>query len=113
MEEVVVREHGTMALEAHHLEEERMVQEDRWREVHRMAREEKLSVTEIGRRLDLDRKTVRRCLKQGAWQPYQRAPRTDTLLAEHAEFLTARAPEVSHSAQVLFQELKPRGFTVS
>jgi transposase len=113
MEEVVEREAGTMVPEARRLEEERMVQEDRWREIHRMAREEQLPIAEISRRLDLDRKTVRRCLKQPQWQPYQRAARTDTLLAEHADFLRARAPKVSYSAQVLFQELKGKGYTGS
>ena len=86
-----------------------MVQEDRWREVHRMAREEQLSITEIARRLDLDRKTIHRCLKRKQWQPYQRSARTGTLLAEHGEFLRERAPAVRYSAQVLFQELKERG----
>src|SRR5438093_13042031 len=109
MEAAVVEARGTMGREACRLEEERMVQEDRWREVHRMAREEQLPIAEIARRLDLDRKTVRRCLKQEAWQPYQRPARTDTLLAEHAEFLRERAPQVSYSAQVLFQELPLRG----
>jgi transposase len=110
MEEAVVREAGTMAPEACRLEEERMVQEDRWREIHRMAREEQLPIAEIARRLDLDRKTVRRCLKQAAWRRYQREARTDTLLAEHAEFLRERAPKVGYSAQVLFQELKGKGY---
>lgn len=110
MEEVVVHAHETLPLEACHLEEERMVQEGRWREVHRMAREEQLPIAEIARRLDLDRKTVRRCLKQDAWQPYQRPARTDTLLAEHADFMRERAPQVRYSAQVLYQELKQRGF---
>jgi len=110
MEAIVVGEHGTMALEAHHLEEERMVQEDRWREVHRMAREEQLPITEIARRLDLDRKTIRRCLKQKDWQAYQRLPRAETLLTKHVEFLEERAPKVGYSAQVLFQELKGRGY---
>jgi len=87
-----------------------MVQEGRWREIHRMAREEQLPIAEIARRLDLDRKTVRRCLKQESWQPYQRPARTDTLLAEHAEFLKVRAPEVGYSAQVLFQELKGKDY---
>jgi len=111
MEEAVVREAGTMAPEACRLEEERMVLEDRWREIHRMAREELLPIAEIARRLDLDRKTVRRCLKQEAWQPYQRPARTDTLLAEHADYLRERAPQVDYSAQVLFQELRLRGYT--
>jgi transposase len=102
-----------MAPEACRLEEERMVQEDRWREIHRMAREEQLPIAEIARRLDLDRKTVRRCLRQSEWQPYQRAARTDTLLVEHADFLRDRAPKVGYSAQVLFQELKGKGYTGS
>lgn len=110
MEEVAVREDGTMGLEACRLEEERMVQEDRWREVHRLAREEQLPIAEIARRLDLDRKTVRRCLKQNEWQPYLRPARVGTLLSEHAEFLRERAPVVRYSAQVLFQELKERGY---
>ena len=110
MEDSVVREHGTMAPEARRLEEERMVQEDRWREIHRMAREEQLPIAEIARRLDLDRKTVRRCLRQPGWQPYRRPARTDTLLVEHAEFLRERAPQVRYSAQVLYQELKLRGY---
>lgn len=54
-----------------------MVQEDRWREIHRMAHEEQLPIAETARRLDLDRKTVRRCLKQETWRPYQRPARTD------------------------------------
>lgn len=113
MEEAVVREAGTMAPEARRLEEERMVQEDRWREIHRMARDEQLPIAEIARRLDLDRKTVRRCLRQETWRPYRRPVRTDTLLAEHAEFLRQRAPEVDYSAQVLFQELRGRGYAGS
>jgi transposase len=110
MEEVVVRERGTMGFEACRLEEERMVQEDRWREIHRLAAEEQCSISEIARRLEVDRKTVRRCLRQESWQPYQRAMRSDTLLAGHADFLRTRAPRVHYSAQVLFQELKRRGY---
>jgi len=60
MEAAVVKARGTMGREACRLEEERMVQEERWREVHRMAREEQLPITEIARRLDLDRKNVAR-----------------------------------------------------
>jgi hypothetical protein len=56
-----------------------------------MAHEERLSITGIAGPLDLDRKTIRRCLKQAAWRSYQRPARTDTLLAEHADFLRERA----------------------
>lgn len=111
MEEAEVHERGTIGREACRLEEERMVQEDRWREIHRMARVEMLPIAEIARRLDLDRKTVRRCLRREQWQSYQRASRTDTLRAAHADFLRERAPLVHYSAQVLYQELKQRDYT--
>lgn len=111
--EDVIHDRGTMDLEGLALEEERMVQEDRWQEIHRLHQDEKLPIAEIARRLDLDRKTIRRCLRQDHWQPYQRPARGDTLLASHADFLRERAPQVGYSAQVLFQELRQRGFAGS
>lgn len=107
------REDAKLDLQATHLEEGFMVGEDRWQEIRRLHHDDHVPIAEIARRLDLDRKTVRRCLRQTAWQPYQRPARTDTLLAEHAEFLRARAPQVGYSAQVLWQELRSRGFTGS
>jgi len=59
----------------------------------------------IARPLDLDRKIIRRCLRQDAWQPYERLARTDTLLAHHAEILRERTPQVGYAARVLWQEL--------
>jgi transposase len=81
-----------------------MIRQDRWEEIRRLAGEQ-VSIREIARRLDLDRKTVRRCLRQDHWEPYRRAARSDTLLADHAEFLRTRAPKVRYSARILFQEL--------
>ncbi len=88
-----------------------MVGEDCWREVHRLFHAERRSKSEIARDLNLDRKTVRGILQAATWAPYTRAERTDTLLAEHAEFLRARASEVLYSARILFQELRrARGY---
>lgn len=88
-----------------------MVRKERWDEVRRMRYEERRSVSAIARRLDLDRKTVRRCLRQEDWQPYQRPAKDDTLLAAHAEFLRSRAPDVCYSARILYQELtRARGY---
>ena len=81
-----------------------MVGQDRWEEIRRLAAD-RVAVAEIARRLDLDRKTVRRCLRQERWQAYRRVARADTLLAKHADFLRERAPQVRYSARVLFQEL--------
>ena len=85
------REHGNLDLQATYLEEDCMVPEDRWREIHRMARDEQLPIAEIARRLDLDRKTVRRCLKQDAWQAYQR-PRVPTRCSANTPTSCVSAP---------------------
>ena len=107
------REDAKLDLQATHLEEGFMVGEDRWQEIRRLRHEDHVPIAKIARRLEFDRKTVRRCLKQASWRPYQRPPRADTLLVEHAEFLRERAPQVGYSAQVLWQELRPRGFAGS
>ena len=92
------------------LGEGRMVREDCWREVHRLFHVERRSKSEIARQLALDRKTIRGILREQTWQPYSRAERTDTLLAEHASYLQTRAPGVRYSARILFQELQGRGY---
>jgi transposase len=91
-----------------------MVRQERWEEIRRLFHGEGATVSEIARRLELDRKTVRRCVAQAAWQPYRRPARTDTLLAEHAAFLEERAPVVQYSARILYQELREqRGYAGS
>jgi transposase len=88
--------------------EERMVDQERWAEIRRLFHEERVSISEIGRRLDVDRKTVRRSLRQATWRPYYRAAVTETLLTAHADFVRDRAPQVSYSARILYQELRAR-----
>ena len=56
------------------LGEVEMVGRERWEQIHRRAAAG-ASIRAIARELDLDRKTVRRCLRQTAWKPYQRAAR--------------------------------------
>lgn len=88
-----------------------MLAQDRWEEVRRLHFAERQSVSAISRLLELDRKTVRRCLREPGWRPYRRQVRRDTLLTEHADFLRRRAPAVHYSAQILFQELRrERGY---
>jgi len=70
-------------------------------------------IATIARELDLDRKTVRSCLWQAAWQPYWRAE-ARSLLDAHRQWLTERAREVNYSARILWQELRAqRGFAGS
>ena len=76
------------------LEEVEMVGRERWEEIHRRA-SSGASIRVIAGALDLDRKTVRRCLRQTAWTPYERAARSDTLLTTHAEYLRRRPPSIN------------------
>jgi transposase len=93
--------------------EDGMIQRERWEELRRL-HPAGVGIAELARQLDLDRKTVRRWVRQATWQPYQRAARSDTLLAAHAEYLRTRAPEVDYSARILYQELRQqRGYTGS
>ena len=91
------------------LGEVEMVGRDRWEEIRRRAGAG-ASIRAIARALDVDRKTVRRLLRQKQWKPYQRTARADTLLASHAAYLRRRAAEVGYSAQVLYQELRRRQY---
>jgi ActR/RegA family two-component response regulator len=54
-----------------------MVDQERWAEIRRLFHEERVSISEIGRRLDLDRKTVRRGLRQATWHRYHRVAVAD------------------------------------
>ena len=75
------------------LGEVEMVGRERWEEIHRRA-SSGASIRAIAGALDLDRKTVRRSLRQTAWTPYERAARSDTLLTTHAEYLRRRPPSI-------------------
>jgi transposase len=86
--------------------------QQQWETIHER-RAQGQSISAIARELDLDRKTVRSCLKQGSWQPYRRAE-AGGLLDEHRDWLIERAPEVNFSARILWQELRAqRGFAGS
>jgi transposase len=93
--------------------EDGVVGKERWEEMHRLYAAG-VSVSQIARSSGLDRKTVRRVLRQSAWQPYRRAPVEETLLSAHRAWLAERAPQVHYSARILFQELRrERGYAGS
>ena len=82
-----------------------LVGQQQWEEIH-ARRAGGATVSAIARELDLDRKTVRRCLHQQAWRPYRRNLAAPTLLDEHRQWLAERAPQVNYSARILHQELR-------
>ena len=54
-----------------------VLSKERWEAVRRLHGLEKLKVSEIARRLDIDRKTVRKVLHT-QWRRYERSARNDT-----------------------------------
>lgn len=88
-----------------------MVHKERWEEVRRRYFQERKAIAEIARGLDMDRKTVRRCVREEQWQPYQRVRGGPMLLSGHEEYLRQRPEEVGYSAQILYQALRARGLS--
>jgi transposase len=87
-----------------------VISKERWEQLRRM-HALGMSVSQIARTAGLDRKTVRTCLRKSEWAPYRRPPVAATLLSAHQAWLVERAPEVNHSARILFQELRAsRGY---
>lgn len=105
------RSDGSMSPEVKTTSEDCMIGRERWDEIRRLHFEERLTIAGIARALDLDRKTVRRCVRGHEWRAYRRSAREATLLSNHAAFLRERAPRVCYSARILYQELKgERGY---
>src|SRR5262245_65158030 len=100
----IARAAGTIGPEVTLVEEVPMVRQERWEELRRLWEQERVPVAELARRFELDRKTVRRCLREPAWRPYQRVVSPETLLMAHAEYLHVRAPRAA---------TPPRSFSVS
>ena len=82
-----------------------VINKERWEQMRRMHAEGQ-SVSQIARTTELDRKTVRGCLRKPEWMPYRRTAMADTLLSTHQAWLVERAPLVNYSARILFQELR-------
>ena len=90
--------------------EEPVVAQERWEEMHRL-KAAGMTVSGVARATGLDRKTVRRCLRQVRWQAYRRPAKREALLAPHRGWLLERAAQVGYSARILYQELcSERGF---
>lgn len=81
-----------------------LVGKERWEEIRRLHAAGQ-SVSAIARLLELDRKTVRYWLRQAQWSPYRREAKGETVLSAHRAWLVERAPQVSYSARILYQEL--------
>jgi transposase len=72
-------------------------------------RERGESTRRIAQELAVDRKTVRRWLRIGGWQPRQ-SPVRPRVIDRYASFIEQRGPEVGWNGVVLLRELKSLGF---
>ncbi|HUN58111.1 MAG TPA: hypothetical protein VMU41_08345 [Candidatus Binataceae bacterium] len=89
--------------------EERMLEVDLVQEM--VARQERgEGIKRIARELGVDRKTVKRWLKLGAWQPRQ-PQRRERQMDRFAEFIERSTPEAGFNGVVLYRELRGLGFT--
>ncbi len=91
--------------------EERMLGADLVREI--VARKERgEGAKRIARELGVDRKTVKRWLRLGSWQP-RRSQHRPRAIDRFAEFIEQRGPEVGWNGVVLQRELVAMGFSGS
>jgi len=87
-----------------------LINQTMWQVVHERSKSG-ATVSAIARELDIDCKTVRRCLRQHEWKPYARHAKSPAVLDEFADWLKQRAPQVHYSARILHQELRKLGFS--
>lgn len=93
--------------------EDGLIGQRQWQDIHER-RGSGQTISAIARDLGLDRKTVRACLRQACWTPYQRSVAAGGLLDAHRQWLVERAPQVHYSARILYQELiRQRAWTGS
>ncbi len=91
--------------------EERMLRADLVQEmVARAQRGE--GAKRIARERGVDRKTVKRWLRLGAWQPRRHQPRPRSIDG-FVKFIEQRGPEVGWNGVVLYRELGGLGFSGS
>lgn len=110
MSQEQARESGMIGAQEQQPGEHAVVNKERWEQIRRLYWHEQMSVSDIARRLDVDRKTVRYWARQSQWHGYERAAPEQTLLSSHESWLRERAPEVNYSARILYQELRQRGY---
>lgn len=87
-----------------------MVSQEQWGAIRSLS-ERGMARKAIARQLGIDVRTVRRYLRRGGRAPYCRSkPVLEARERDHGKYLRQRAPAVQWVAQVLFQEVRARGF---
>lgn len=87
------------------------MQPELWAAIKRMGEAEKLSVSEIARRVRADRKTVRRVLASDGLPVVTRTPRQPSKLEPFKRYIDERLKRYPHiSGSVIYEELRRQGY---
>lgn len=91
--------------------EEWMIDQTQWGAILNL-KSEGCSKKKMARLLNLDVRTVRKYLRQGGWKR-QKRKEMQKLTDPYQEYLMQRMSQVDYNAQVLYQELRERGYAGS
>jgi transposase len=87
-----------------------MITLDEYLEIEQLAKQG-LSKSEIGRRLGIDRKTVRKYLMETGGLPLaQKRPTRQSQVEPFEDYLRTRLAQGCSNGKVLLREIKPRGY---
>ena len=87
------------------------MQPELWAEIKRLGQAEKLKISEIARRVRVDRKTVRRVLASEGLPVITRTPRQPSKLDPFKKYIAERLKAYPHlSGSVIYDELRRHGY---
>ena len=86
-----------------------MITKEEWMEI-RQLRNQGLTISEISRKLELDRKTVRSALRLEVKPKYERAS-SEGKLKEFKVYVDERLEKYNLSSQRILEEIIPQGFS--
>ena len=89
-----------------------VMQPELWAEIKRLGKVEKLKISEIARRVRVDRKTVRRVLASEGLPVVTRTPRQPSKLEPYKKYIEERLKSFPHlRGSVIYNELRQQGYT--
>lgn len=89
-----------------------VMQPELWAEIKRLGQAEKLKISEIARRVRVDRKTVRRVLASEGLPVVTRTPRQPSKLEPYKKYIEERLKTYPHlCGSVIYDELRRQGYT--
>ena len=89
-----------------------MLLQEAWMEIRQLY-EQGLSISEIAKRLRIDRKTARKYAKNFEQPCYHKRPITNSLLDPYKDYIKTRLEQYDLSAERLYKEIKQQNYSGS